>query len=119
MCVSRSRIETEIQHQRFVERELQLAIQAVLDVASHIVSDERLPEPSSNAALIAALTQRGILDSALGTALAAAAKFRNVLVHAYADVDPAIVRDVVEHHLQELDAFVVCVRDFLTTHTPS
>jgi len=34
------------------------------------------------------------------------AGFRNVLVHAYTEVDPAIVRDVVEHHLGDLDEFV-------------
>ena len=36
--------------------------------------------------------------------------FRNVLVHGYAEVDPAIVRDVVEHHLGDLDAFVAAMR---------
>jgi hypothetical protein len=43
---------TEIAHdlrkQRFVEHTLQIAIQAALDVASHIVSDLRLGEPRTN-----------------------------------------------------------------------
>jgi uncharacterized protein YutE (UPF0331/DUF86 family) len=107
-------IETNLPEQRFVERQLQLAIQAALDVASHIVSDERLAEPTSNAQLFAALTRHGVLDADLGAALAAAAKFRNVLVHGYVDVDPAIVRDVLENHLGELDAFVAAVRSFAT-----
>jgi uncharacterized protein YutE (UPF0331/DUF86 family) len=54
-------IERELREQRFVERQLQLAIQAAL-------------------------------------------------VHGYVDVDPAIVRDVVEHHLGDLDAFVAAIR---------
>jgi uncharacterized protein YutE (UPF0331/DUF86 family) len=111
-------IETDVHEQRFVERELQLAIQAALDVASHIVSDERLPEPATNADLFNALVRRGVLDPALGTALVQSAKFRNVLVHAYVDVDPRIVRDVVEHRLGDLDAFVRAVRVFMTTRTP-
>ncbi len=36
------RIREDIRERRFVEHTLQLAIQAALDVASHIVSDERL-----------------------------------------------------------------------------
>jgi uncharacterized protein YutE (UPF0331/DUF86 family) len=31
-------------------------------------------------------------------------------VHGYAEVDPKIVRDVVEHHLGDLDAFVAAIR---------
>jgi uncharacterized protein YutE (UPF0331/DUF86 family) len=108
-----SAIETDVRQQRFVERELQLAIQAALDVASYIVSDERLAEPTSNADLFASLTKHGVIDARLGTELVRAAEFRNVLVHGYTDVDPAIVRDVVEHRLGELEAFVAAVRAFM------
>jgi uncharacterized protein YutE (UPF0331/DUF86 family) len=38
------RIAEDVREQRFVEHTLQLAIQAALDVASHVVSDERCPE---------------------------------------------------------------------------
>lgn len=37
-------IEADVRERRFTEHTLQLAIQAALDVASHIVSDERLGE---------------------------------------------------------------------------
>ena len=40
----------------------------------------------------------------------AMAGFRTVLVHGYDDVDLAIVRDVVEHRLGDLEAFVAAVR---------
>lgn len=36
--------------------------------------------------------------------------FRNILVHGYTAVDPAIVRDVVEHHLGDLGRFVGEIR---------
>jgi len=39
--------------------------------------------------------------------------FGNILVHGYAEVDPGVVRDVLEHHLADLDAFVLAVRDRL------
>jgi uncharacterized protein YutE (UPF0331/DUF86 family) len=38
-------LATDVREQRFVEHTLQVAIQAALDVASHIVSDQRLGEP--------------------------------------------------------------------------
>jgi uncharacterized protein YutE (UPF0331/DUF86 family) len=41
------------------------------------------------------------------------AGFRNVLVHGYDAVDLAIVRDVVEHRLGDLLAFVEAIRKVL------
>jgi DNA-binding transcriptional ArsR family regulator len=38
----------DVREERFIEHTLQLAMQAALDVASHIVSDESLGEPQSN-----------------------------------------------------------------------
>jgi uncharacterized protein YutE (UPF0331/DUF86 family) len=35
------RLRQDVREQRFVEHTLQMAIQAALDVASHVVSDER------------------------------------------------------------------------------
>jgi uncharacterized protein YutE (UPF0331/DUF86 family) len=103
-------IETDLREQRFLERELQLAIQAALDIASHIVSDNRLEEPSTNAALFRTLAKHGFVPEALRASLEQMAKFRNVLVHGYVDVNPAIVRDVVENRLGDLEAFVSAIR---------
>ena len=41
-------VTRDVKEQRFVEHTLQVAIQAALDVASHVVSDERLGEPRTN-----------------------------------------------------------------------
>ncbi len=83
---------------------------AALDVASHIISDERFEEPSTNAALFAILAKHGFVPEALRAPLELMAKFRNVLVHGYVDVDPAILRDIVSDHLVDLDAFVAAIR---------
>jgi uncharacterized protein YutE (UPF0331/DUF86 family) len=103
-------LESDIREQRFVEHTLQLAIQAALDVASHIVSDERLGEPATNQELFALLARQRWAEPGLLASLRAMAGFRNVLVHGYTDVDRAIVRDVVENHLDDLLRFVAGVR---------
>ena len=107
-------IELDLREERFVEHTLQLAIQAALDVASHIVSDDRLGEPANNRALFLLLVQAGWLPAPLGPVLSDMVGFRNVLVHGYQAVDPAVVRQVVEHHLDDLLGFVAAVRRRLT-----
>ena len=49
----------------------------------------------------------------LGQRLQAMAGFRNVLVHGYDAVNLAIVRDIVENRLEDLDAFVAAIRVYL------
>jgi uncharacterized protein YutE (UPF0331/DUF86 family) len=103
----------DLLQRRFAEHTLQLAIQAALDVASHIVSDERLGEPKTNAQLFGALAAAGILPRDLEPELAKMAGFRNVLVHAYVDVDVALLAKVVRERLGDLRAFVQAVRAHL------
>ncbi len=108
-----ARIETDLVHQRFVEHTLQIAIQAALDVASHIVSDERLGEPETNRDLFAHLARAGYVTPTLLPALERMAGFRNVLVHGYDEVDLGVVRRIVEHHLSDLERFAGEIRSKL------
>lgn len=55
------------------------------------------------------LRQRYVSES-LAEALRNMAGFRNILVHGYDTVDLAIVRDVVEHRLDDLLAFASAIR---------
>lgn len=103
-------VETDVRERRFVEHTLQIAIQAALDAASHIVSDERLGEPRTNRELFTLLVDAGWLTDDLGVRLRRMVGFRNVVVHGYTAVDPAIVRDVVENHVGDLSLFASAIR---------
>jgi uncharacterized protein YutE (UPF0331/DUF86 family) len=105
-----ARIEVDLREERFVEHTLQIAVQAALDVASHIVSDDRLGEPRTNQELFELLAKNGFIDQDLARALRASVGFRNILVHGYASVDKAVVKDVLENHLGDLVAFVAAIR---------
>jgi len=105
-----SAMATDVRELRFVEHTLQLAIQAALDVASHIVSDERLGEPRTNRDLFDLLARNGWIGADLCDALRRMAGFRNILVHGYAEVDPGIVQDAAENRLVDLEDFVAAVR---------
>jgi len=108
-------LETDVRERRFVEHTLQLAIQAALDVASHLVAAKRLEEPRTNRELFERLGEAGLVDRDLAGLLGDMAGFRNVLVHGYTEVDLDIVRDVVANRLGDLDAFVKTVRTLLAS----
>jgi uncharacterized protein YutE (UPF0331/DUF86 family) len=103
-------IVRDVREARFVLHTLQIAIQAAIDVASHIVSDERLGEPETNRELFDRLARHGWLSADLAATMSRMAGFRNIVVHGYAGVNLEIVRDIVEHRLGDLLAFVAAIR---------
>ena len=105
-----ARLEHDVREERFVEHTLQIAIQAAIDIASHIVSDLRLGEPRTNRALFDLLERGGLLEAPLASTLRNMVGFRNVIVRGYDAVDLGVVRDVLEHRLDDLLTFVAAVR---------
>ena len=103
-------IATDIREERFVEHTLQIAIQAALDVASHIVSDERLGEPRTNRELFDLLERQAWVGPEQAAAMRRMVGFRNLLVHGYEIVDVRIVVEIVEHRLDDLLGFVAAIR---------
>lgn len=105
------RIASDPVQRRFIEHTLQLAIQAMLDAASAIVSSEHLGEPATNQELFDLLAQGGWIPVNHVDRYRQIVGFRNVLVHQYLHVDPDIVRQVVEGRLGDLLAFVSSLRE--------
>jgi uncharacterized protein YutE (UPF0331/DUF86 family) len=92
---------------------LQRAIQVVLDLAGHVLASERLEPPDSLAQTFTTLSQRGLLEPVLAERLRRMVGFRNVLVHQYQDLDPAVLEAVLTHHQDDLRGFVeVILRRF-------
>lgn len=88
---------------------LQQAIQIAIDLAAHLLADQPGHRPATLAGLFDALADRGILDLELAGRLAAMARFRNLLVHQYAEVDAARVWEIVTGDLTDVDAFLAQV----------
>jgi uncharacterized protein YutE (UPF0331/DUF86 family) len=104
------RIAQDVREERFVAHTLQIAIQAALDVASHIVSDARLGEPQTNHELFDLLLQNHWLSPTLTATMRRMVGFRNIVVHGYQRVDLRIMRDIVEHRLDDLLAFTAAIK---------
>jgi uncharacterized protein YutE (UPF0331/DUF86 family) len=81
------------------ERFLQLAIEATLDIGTHIVADENLGSIEQSRDVPRRLREHGFLDEALERRWIRMIGFRNVLVHDYLDIDRGIVHQVILNDL--------------------
>jgi len=81
---------------------LQRAIQAAIDLATHLVAAEGYGVPDSAAGVFTLLQQRGLLGADLTTRLKRMVGFRNIAVHEYQTVDPAILESILARHLGDL-----------------
>jgi uncharacterized protein YutE (UPF0331/DUF86 family) len=83
---------------------LQRAIQAAVDLANHVISAESYGTPDSTAGVFTLLQQRGVLEADLAARLRKMVGFRNIAVHEYQTLDPAILESILARHLGDLRA---------------
>jgi uncharacterized protein YutE (UPF0331/DUF86 family) len=80
------------------------AVQAAIDLATHVVAVEGFGTPDSTAEAFSLLERRGLIDAALADRLRRMVGFRNIAIHEYQTLDPTIVQRIVERHLGDLRA---------------
>lgn len=96
------------------ERRLQVAIQACLDIASHIVATMALEKPQKeNKEVFTILFQHQIINKSLAEKLVSMAGMRNVLVHDYAEVNRDLVYKAIKNDLGDFREFVAQIQAFL------
>lgn len=90
---------------RYTERTLQIAVEACLDLASHIISYTGFREPVDNKDCFQVLLENGIISPDLAARLKRMAQFRNVVVHNYIRINPEIVFSIVQKNESDIVAF--------------
>ena len=101
----RSAVLLPIELEDIVVLNLQRAIQASIDLATHVVATEGYALPDSVAALFSVLEERGVVGAPLADRLRRMVGFRNIAIHDYQALNPRIVRAIVTGHVDDLRAF--------------
>lgn len=91
--------------QRIVERTLQIAIEACVDIASHVLADRGLKAPSTYAETFEILVEAGLMSPELGHVMVEMTGFRNIVVHEYTTIDAEIVVRILRHRLADFRRF--------------
>jgi uncharacterized protein YutE (UPF0331/DUF86 family) len=91
--------------QRIVERTMQMAIEACLDVANHLIADRKLRVPTTYAQTFSVLEQAGLLPSDIAVQMVQMVGLRNLLIHEYARLDAARVVRLLNERLDDFGVY--------------
>jgi uncharacterized protein YutE (UPF0331/DUF86 family) len=82
-----------------------VAIETCIDIGQHIIASEGLRAPTSFADVFAALGESGFLPQSSVPTLQDMARFRNLLVHGYQQVDDRRVIEILRTRVGDFDSF--------------
>jgi uncharacterized protein YutE (UPF0331/DUF86 family) len=110
-------LQNDLDERWAVERGLQLCVQSVLDIATHLAASAGRDAPDY-ATAIDELGQLGVLPVELARKLRPLAGFRNALVHGYLSLDLHRVHAVLNVHLDDVRELARRVNAYLESTSP-
>lgn len=96
-----------------IEHGLQISIQRVMDVCHYLVAGLALGASGTSQDAIELLRDAGVFPAAFAPTLTQMARFRNILVHVYAQVHVERVYDNLQNNLDDFGQFAQHVLNFL------
>lgn len=100
-----------------MERTLHLACETCLDAAAHMVSRLGFREAKDNKDLFVILYENHVVTEATSQAMVKMSKFRNIVVHDYARIDPEIVIGILKKDLNDFNMFAREILQFLDSES--
>lgn len=126
ICRSIQKLQREITRKKFltddiiqkaIERYLQIALEAVIDISDHVINDVGLRKPVDYKDAILILGEGEILSKTFAQKFSHAAGFRNILVHDYVDIDPKKVFDHFKNDSKDIKVFIRSVVRYIESNT--
>ncbi len=95
---------------RACERLIQLCVECTIDISKKLVIGRRLGIPNDEIDLFEKLKTANVFSEAMLVKLKAMRGLRNVLVHEYTDIDDDRVYEILQHHLDDFEQFIMEVK---------
>lgn len=109
-----SDFKRDVVSKRFVERNLQLAIDLMMDICKHIVSNLYGYVPDSYSECIDMLAKGGKITPERVELYKNMIRYRNLLVHIYHEVDDTITYGIYKRHLDDFELFIEDIEDIIS-----
>ena len=89
-----------------IERDLEVAIEACIDIGKIIISEKGLRPPESMRDVCQVLYENNFIDKKTLKNLEGMVGLRNILVHLYEKIDAEIIYGVLKRHLKDFNRYL-------------
>ena len=104
--LSREEFVSNFEKQLSAEHALQLAIQHLLAISSHLLASRGVRELTDYRDVLIKMGKEAILPQDFAERISKMAGFRNLLVHDYAEVDPELVYEFLQYRVVDFEEFM-------------
>lgn len=112
-AISVGELEENYELKSAIERNLELALESMLDIGEMIISEAGFEKPEDYKSVVLILGKRGVLPKAFAEKLVPAVGVRNILVHMYTEVDIEKICEFLRENLGDFDEFAKHVANYL------
>lgn len=92
-------------------------MEACIDIANYIISIKGFRRAEEYSEMFRVLKEEHIIRKELATKLEDMARFRNLLVHRYGEVDNRRVLEIIKHNLKDIKEFEKEIQKFIEEET--
>jgi uncharacterized protein YutE (UPF0331/DUF86 family) len=101
---------------RFVERNIELSIEQMINVCKHFVSALDLEEPKSYANCFEIIANENIISRESLQTFKLMSGYRNLIIHGYDTVEDSVTYGIYIKRLNDFRLFINAVRNYLSNH---
>lgn len=92
---------------------IQRACECSIDLAMHIISNQKLGIPQNSRDAFEVLDCNNILEKSLAEKMKSMVGFRNIAVHNYEKVNMKVIEMIIEKHLSDFEEYIYYINKFL------
>lgn len=93
------------------------AIEASLDISNHLISGEGWEKAETYSEMFERLYQHDVIGGSLKDRLGSMARFRNLLVHRYGEIDDKRLWHILKERLDDIYTFIEKIEAFLADYS--
>lgn len=93
-------------------------MEACIDIANYLIALKGFRRAEEYSEMFQVLKEEGIITDKLAIKLGDMARFRNLLVHRYGEIDNKRVLEIIKHNLTDIQEYEKKITEFIQTSFP-
>ncbi|MFW6111113.1 MAG: type VII toxin-antitoxin system HepT family RNase toxin [Thermoproteota archaeon] len=93
-------------------------MEACIDIANYLIALKGFRRAEEYSEMFQVLKEEGIITDKLAIKLGDMARFRNLLVHRYGEIDNKRVLEIIKHNLTDVQEYEKKITEFIQTSFP-